>query len=130
MGTSAFLRWKRCFFTASLQYAMRTRGDFDYEFANALTWSGGPGVLLALSDSFTLSLQANVSGETKGRDTFQGVLGEDTGLTAVYLGPESVLTWRSKLSAEFSADLPVSIDNTALQIVPDWRMRGAITWHF
>jgi len=83
-----------------------------------------------LSDSFTLSLQANVSGETKGRDTFQGAKAEDTGITAVYLGPEILLTWRDKLSVEFGVDLPVSIDNTALQIVPDWRVRGALTWRF
>lgn len=130
MGTSAFLRWKRCFLTASLQYSIRTRGDYGYEFANDLTWSGGPGVLLALNNSFTLSLQANVSGEAKCRDTFQGAPAEDTGITAVYLGPEIVLTWQEKLSAEFGVDLPVSINNTALQTVPDWRARGALTWHF
>ena len=130
VGTSAFLRWQRCFLAASLQYSIRTRGDFGYEFANDLTWSGGPGVLLALNNSFTLSVQANVSGETKSRDTFQGAPAEDTGITAVYLGPEIVLTWQGKLSAEFGVDLPVSIDNTALQAVPDWRVRGALTWHF
>ena len=130
VGTSAFLRWKRCFLAAALQYSIRTRGDYDYQFANDLTWSAGPGVLLAFGDKFTLSLQANVSGETKGRDTFQGTLAEDTGITAVYLGPEIMLTWRDKLSAEFGVDLPVSIDNTALQIVPDWRLRGELTWRF
>lgn len=130
VGTSAFWRWKRCFLAASLQYSIRTRGDYGYEFANDLTWSGGPGVLLALNNSFTLSLQANVSGETKSRDTFEGAPAVDTGITAVYLGPEIVLTWQEKLSAEFGVDLPVSIDNTALQAVPDWRVRGALTWHF
>jgi hypothetical protein len=130
VGTSAFLRWKRCFLAASLQYSIRTRGDYGYEFANDLTWSGGPGVLLALNNSFTLSLQANVSSESKCRDTFQGAPAEDTGITAVYLGPEIMLTWSGKLSAEFGVDLPVSIDNTALQTVPDWRVRGALTWHF
>ena len=55
---------------------------------------------------------------------------EDTGITSVFLGPEVLLTWRSHLSAELGADFPVSIDNTALQAVPDWRLRGALTWHF
>jgi hypothetical protein len=27
-------------------------------------------------------------------------------------------------------DFPVSIDNTALQIVPDYRVRAALIWHF
>jgi hypothetical protein len=34
------------------------------------------------------------------------------------------------LSAEVSADLPVSIANTALQTVPDYRIRAAMTVRF
>jgi len=34
------------------------------------------------------------------------------------------------LSAELGADLPVSIDNTALQSVPDYRVRAAVNWRF
>jgi len=51
-------------------------------------------------------------------------------VTAVYLGPQLSFTWTSKLSAQLGADLPVSIDNTALQTVPDYRVRGGLTWHF
>ncbi|TAK90076.1 MAG: hypothetical protein EPO07_20605 [Verrucomicrobia bacterium] len=130
VGTSIYARWKRAFFSAATQYSLRTRGDFDYQYANDLTWSGGPGVLLVLDDLTTLSLQANVSGETKGLDNLAGTPAEDTGITSVFLGPELQFEWRGKLSAELGADFPVSIDNTALQIVPDWRVRAAFTWHF
>ena len=51
-------------------------------------------------------------------------------MTAVYLGPELMFTWREKLSAEIGLDWPVSMDNTALQAVPDYRVRVALTWHF
>ena len=130
VGTSFYGLWRRFFFSAGTQYAIRTEGDFDYQFANDLTWWGGPGVVLVLSDNFTLSLQANCTGETKSRDTFEGEKAEDTGLTAVYLGPEIMATWQTHLSAELGADLPVSIDNTALQIVPSYRVHAAVTWHF
>jgi hypothetical protein len=130
LGSSLFARWKRAFFTGSIQYMIRSRGDFGYEFANDLIWSGGPGALLLLSDEYTLSLQANVSGEHKGLDKFRGQKAEDTGITAVYLGPELVFTWRDKISAELGMDFPMSLDNTALQIVPDYRLRAALTWHF
>jgi len=130
VGASVFARWKRVFFVAAMQYAIRTEGDFDYQFANDLLWSGGPGVMLALSDNFTLSLQVNVSGETKDKDEFEGAKADDTGITSVYVGPEILLTWSGKLSVEAGVDVPVMIDNTALQIVPDWRVRGAVTWHF
>jgi len=130
VGTSVFARYKRTFVGASAQYAIRTKGDFDYQFANDLTWSGGPGVLLILKDHYTLSLQANVSGETKGKDDFNGGKADDTGITSVFLGPEMLFTWRDKLSAELGVDVPISVDNTALQSVPDWRVRVALTWHF
>ena len=130
VGSSVYARWKRLFVGASVQYAIRAEGDYDYRFANDLTWSGGPGVLLALQDDYTISLQANCTGETKGKDTFAGEKAEDTGITAVYLGPEIIATWKDKLSAELSLDLPVSIDNTALQLVPDYRVRAALTWRF
>jgi len=130
VGTGIFTRWKKLFLTANAQYAIRTKGDFDYQFANDLTWSGGPGVYLALGHQYTLALQAVVSGEHKDTDTFQGASADDTGVTAVYLGPQLSLTWGSKLSAQVGADLPISIDNTALQTVPDYRVRAGLTWHF
>ena len=49
---------------------------------------------------------------------------------AVYIGPQINFSWRDHLSAQAGVDLPVSIDNTALQIVPDWRVRAALTCHF
>jgi hypothetical protein len=130
VGGTAFARSGRCYLDGTVQYAIRSEGDYHYQFANDLTWSGGPGVFLFLRDRFTLSMQAAVSGEYKGLDTFQGAKAEDTGVTSVYLGPQISLTWASKLSAYLGADLPVSIDNTSLQTVPDYRIRAGLTWRF
>lgn len=130
IGTSVYARWQRFFFTAATQYSIRSEGDYDYEYANDLVWSGGPGWIAILKEHFTLSLQANCTGEHKCQDTFLGQEAEDTGITSVFLGPELIATWGSHLSAEFGVDVPVSIHATALQIVPDWRLRGALTWHF
>src|SRR5262245_4420154 len=130
VGTSIYLRSRRFFFTASMQYAIRSEGDFDYQFADDLTWMGGPGYFLALSEEWTLALGLNVSGEHKNRDEFKGEKAEDTGVTSVLLGPQITFTWKDKLSAEVGVDVPVSIDNTALQIVPDYRVRAGLTWHF
>ncbi len=130
VGASVFARSGRGFLTANAQYAIRSEGDFDYRFANDLVWSGGPGVFVALSEAYTLAVQAFVSGEHKGLDRFRGEDAEDTGVTAVYLGPQINFTWRDKLSAQVGVDLPVSIDNTSLQTVPDYRVRASLTWHF
>jgi len=130
VGTGIFVRARRCFLSATAQYAIRSTGDFDYHFADDLTWAGGPGLFLVLKDEYTVALQLNVSGEYKDRDRFQGATADDTGLTAVYLGPQINFTWSDKLSAEVGVDLPVGLDNTALQAVPDYRVRAGLTWHF
>jgi hypothetical protein len=130
VGTSFYVRHQRAFIGASAQYTIRSEGDFGYQFADDFTWSGGPGVLLVLRENFTLALQANISGEAKGRDSFRGESAKDTGVTSVYIGPELSATWQERLSAEFGVDLPVSIENTALQAVPDYRVHAAVTWHF
>jgi len=113
-----------------MQYAIRSEGACSYQFANDWIWSGGPGVYLLRGHENTLSLQAIVSGESKGQDTVGGVRTEDTAITAVYLGPQVNFTWSSKLSALIGADLPVSIVTTGQQLVPNYRVRAAVTWRF
>ena len=130
VGTELYARCRRFFFTAETQYAIRTRGDFGYRFANDLTWSGGPGYYLVFGEDLTIAVQANVSGESKGRDRFRGEKAEDTGLTAVFLGPHLSVSWKGKLSAEVSVALPVDIQNSALQSVPDYRVHGGLVWRF
>lgn len=130
IGTSFYLRYKRWFVDGSVQYAIRSEGDYDYRFANDLQWSVGPGRYLLLEHSVTAALQVVASGEYKGLDTLRGAKSNDTGLTAVYVGPQIDVTWQSWLSAEVGFDVPVYIDNTDLQIVSDYRMRAALTLHF
>lgn len=130
VGTSVYGRYQRAFGNASMQYSIRGCGDFHYRYANDLIWSGGPGALLVLNDNWTASLQLVVSGEDKGLDRFGGARAEDTGITSVYIGPQFNLTWSDKLSANVGVDIPLLLDNTALQAVPDYRIRGALTWRF
>ncbi len=130
VGTSAYLRYRRLFATGTVQYSIRSEGDYDYRFANDLTWSGGPGGYLLLAHTYTLALQAVVAGEHKGTDSFHGQSAVDTGITSVYLGPKLIATWKDRLSADVGIDLPVSIENTALQAVPDFRVRAGLAWRF
>ena len=79
----------------------------------------GIGDVSLLGHEHALSLQAVVSGESKGQDTLGGLPIDDTAITAVYLGPQVNFTWSSKLSALVGADLPVSIVTTGQQVVPN-----------
>jgi hypothetical protein len=130
IGTDIFGRWKKMFLTAGTQYAIRSEGDFGYQYANDLSWSGGPGVYVALKEDYTLSFQAIVSGEYKPEDTRNGVATDDTAETSVFLGPQINFTWGSQLSAQLGADLPVSIKSSGEQIVPTFRIHAAVTWRF
>lgn len=130
IGTGIFTQWKKLFVTASLQYAIRTEGDYGHQYANDLTWSGGPGVYLALKRKYTVALQAVVSGETKGKDTANGAPDGDSAATIVYAGPQINFTWSDKLSAQVGVDLPVSIANSGVQAVPDYRIHAGLTLRF
>lgn len=130
VGSGVYARYDRVFFSGGFQYAIRTEGDFHYRYANDVTWNGGPGVLVLLSESRTLAVQLVASGEDKGKDEFRGNKAEDTAITSVFLGPQINFTWTDKLSAQAGVDIPVLLDNSAVQIVPDWRARAAVTWRF
>src|ERR1051326_8836720 len=130
LGTGIYARWKHTFLTAGFQYAARSEGDFGHQYANDFTWAGGPGYYLALEHTYTLALQAIVSGESKGKDTVHGVPDEDSAETIVYLGPQINFTWSTRLSAQVGVDIPLSIDNSGLQAVPDYRVHAGLTWRF
>jgi len=135
LGARGFWSWRRLFATATVQYLLRTEGDFSYQFANDLLWSGGPGAFLFLGHGlggrdYSFGAQALLTGETKGNDTQQGQKATDTAITALYVGPAFTFTWGASLAAEIAADLPAIENNSALQIVPDYRLRGGLTWRF
>lgn len=128
-GISTFMRYKSVFLEGEVQYTVRGAGDYGYRFANDLTWSGGPGVYLVRDGDRSIALQAAVSGEYKGKDTFNGESAEDTGITALYLGPR-VLASVGRWSASVGCDWPVILHNTSLQSVPDFRIRADVSFHF
>jgi hypothetical protein len=130
IGAQVFGSWRRFFGSAMTQYKFTRTGAYDYRYANDLVWWGGPGVWLVLDPKYTFSGQAVLSGETKGQDEQQGVRYDDTGMTALYCGPAFAFTWGTSLNAEVAAMMPVVLNNTGYQLVPDFRLRAAIVWRF
>jgi hypothetical protein len=128
-GAQSSLRYKEMFFEANVQFTLRGDGAHEYDFANDLSWSAGPGYYLIRRPDMILGAQFVVSGEHKDVDRFRGEAAADTGITSVFVGPRIVAS-RGRFSAEVAVDLPVKIDNTALQAVPDYRLRGAVSFHF
>lgn len=130
VGTAIFGRWQRFYASSGINYAIRSRGDFNYRYANDLGWFFKPGGYLWLTHEGTLGLELALTGEDKGKDDLAGVAAEDTGMTSVFIGPELSFTWKENLSAELGVEFPVVNDNTALQCVPDYRIKAALTWRF
>jgi hypothetical protein len=123
------LRYRNFFAETTVQFTLRGDGAYEYNFANDLTWDGGPGYYFVRNRETIFGLEFLVSGEHKGRDEFRGEVAEDTGITSVFVGPRLVAS-RGRWSAQLDVDLPVMIDNSALQVVPDYRIRGGISFHF
>ena len=128
-GELTSLRYKNIFFETNVQFTLRGDGLHQYHFANDLGWSGGPGYYFVHNAQNLVGLQFVISGEHKDVDRFRGKPADDTGITSVFLGPRIVAS-RGRWSAEVAAELPVLIDNTALQVVPDYRLRGGFSFHF
>ena len=130
VGAQLFWSWRRVFMMAALQYALRTEGDFDYTHAHDLIWAGGPGEFVFLTEQYTVGIQAELTGESKGNDTLGGVKMTDTAITALYIGPDVRFTWGTSLGANLATDLPLVQNNSGLQAVPNFRLRGGLTWRF
>jgi hypothetical protein len=128
-GEQTALRYKNFFFETNVQFTLRGDGTHQYHFANDLIWSGGPGYYIVRNRDTVFGVQLAASGEYKDVDRFRGEPAEDTGITSVFLGPRLVAS-RGRWSAEVAVDLPVSIDNTSLQSVPDYRLHGGISIQF
>jgi hypothetical protein len=60
---------------------------------------------------------------------FRGVKAADTGTTSVFMGPRLVAA-RGCWNAQVDFDLPVNIENSAMQTVPNYRIRGGLSLQF
>lgn len=130
LGTSVFGRQGRWLYSGDAQYALRSKGDIDYEYGDDFQWSLGVGRYLSLQHGSTVALQAVLSGEDKKFDHLAGERADDTRQESVYLGPKLTATFGIRYSIDLRVDIPVSRDNSAIQISPGWRARAAFVTHF
>ncbi|HEX4666830.1 MAG TPA: hypothetical protein VH207_09525 [Chthoniobacterales bacterium] len=128
-GGQFALRYKNFFFEQDLQFTLRGDGLHQYHFANDLSWSGGPGYYFVRTPQAIVGLQGIISGEYKDVDRFQGKVAEDTGITSIFAGPR-LRASLGRISAEVAVEIPLSIDNSALQAVPDYRISAAFALRF
>lgn len=130
VGGTFFWSWNKLFLSLIGQYQLRTEGAYGYRFANDLFFFAGPGAYLIADHAYTLTLQGVVSGETKGEDHVDGNVVEGSAETDVYAGPALGFSWESNLGAEIAVDIPVVTHAPGVALVPDYRIRAALSWQF
>lgn len=128
VGGQLLWTWRRVVLASQAQAVIRTKGRHGYEYADELTASVHPGVFALLDHRQSLVVHLASTFEAKGKDRLGGRIVPDTALTALYLGPGLHYTRGSALSFDFALDLPVYLDNSALQIVPEFRLRAGLMW--
>lgn len=129
-GANALLTHQRAFASARVQYVLRQEGDYTYEYADELTGGLSPGWFVLLDHRYSLALLGSLSVESKGKDRLQGQRLADTAFTGLYAGPGFHFTWGSSLSVDFAADIPAVRNNSDIQMVADYRLRGGVMWRF
>jgi hypothetical protein len=129
-GTNVYGRTHRWFYSGTIQYAIRTRGDFDYKYANDLLWYGGPGYYVSSSAQWPFGLQLLLSGEYKGEDKLGTQKTDDTAITSVYLEPTAIIGLKQIGTAEIGVGIPLVLNNSGLQTVPKYRLRMGMSWTF
>lgn len=130
LGGDANWTHGRLFLRGSIQYKLRTPGAFDYEMADETSWELGAGGHLVLTHAHTLAVQALLAEEHKGLDTLAGVPQVDTGISVRYVGARVHGTIGQRFAADASVELPIRIRTSETMVVPDYRLRAAVTWRF
>ena len=132
-GLSAYGSFDRMFLTTNAQYSLRSEGQFGYQYGNEVNWFITLGGYVFLRHDATVALQLVTSGSYQRPDSLDGTItsagGEDAATRLwVFVGPGMSLTWGTSLSVEIAGDIPV--EHRDLGLVPEYRIRGGLTYRF
>jgi|GEM_PF-242279 len=129
LGASFFVNDGRAFLTTELQYVLRTEGESNYRYANDLLWEAGSGYFVLLNHDFSIAIKANLSGEYKRKDSLDGERQSDTGIRSIFAGPE-IQVKCGAWNGELAWDIPLDVNNTGIQAVPEYKLRAALNYLF
>lgn len=129
LGTSLYARYGKAFFAGSAQYTVREEGAHDYEFADDIVWTVGPGYHYVFGNDTTGAFKIALSGERKSSDRLAGALVDDSRVSDIYIGPELTLLGGNGVSGEFGVDVPVDTTSSST-VVPEYRVKAAVSISF
>ncbi len=129
-GLASHVTYSRLLAEAQVQYMLRTRGQYDYEYGDDFLWSGGLGGYVYLEHDSSVALKVALSGEYKRKDSIGSETFDDTGMRSVFWGPEVAVSLDSGFTADLGVDFPLDVNTSDVQITPDYRMRAALSYRF
>lgn len=129
-GLNAILSYQRWMLLGTMQYTVRSEGDFQYRFGNDTVWSVGPGRYVMLNDENSLALRVAVSGEQKPSDRRDGALVSNSRFSNIFVGPELLFTLGRDLSGIVGLDVRVGGVDRYAEIVTEYRLRTSLGYRF
>lgn len=131
VGISVFAESGKIFTKGSAIYTIRTSGDHEYQYADDFMWDFGPGYFVDLQHDSTVAARVVLSGERKSKDSGRDKeIQSDTGISSLFIGPELNFMVNDVVNGDLGLDLPIDINNSALQAVADYRLRASLTYRF
>lgn len=112
------------------QYAIKTEGDYDYEYGDEFTWRIGGQFVLIPDGQKLLTAGVDVSGEISGDNTVRGETVEDTGKTATYVGPALTFAFKERLNLMAAVDFPIQGGDEGVHGAADERVRASLSFLF
>jgi hypothetical protein len=128
IGTNVYGRMEKWFYSGQIQYTIRSRGAFDYRYANDLLWYARAGYYVSSSRSWPVALNAFLTGEHKGEDEMGNEKTADMAMTTVFVGPSALIGVKQLGVAEVGIGFPLSVNNSGLQATPKYRLRVGMSW--
>jgi hypothetical protein len=123
-------RYDRFFANGQFQYYLRTHGEENFKFGDEIIITGGPGAFLFLERTWTLSVAVNGTYDSMGRDELIGKVSDRTGSTEWFVGPYVYFSFGTHFTANAGVDLPLYVTNHGFQSLPEYQVRGGVTWRF
>jgi hypothetical protein len=130
IGGNILTRYEKLLLISSLQYTIRTEGDFNYKFANDLITNINPGYYLMLDDNLTIASGINLSGEFKEKDQLSNKKVSGSQFSNIYVGPNVLFTVSENITGEALVDFRVSKEDSGASVVPDTRVRLSFSYMY
>ncbi len=129
-GLSFLARLQRAVLLSTIQYTIRTEGDFNYEYADDTLWTVAPGYYFLVEHDYSVAGLVSFSGEFKGKDHLDGELVSGSQYSNLYVGPGVIFTVGEKIAGEVDLDFRVTGEDQGAIVVPEARLRTSLSYRF